>query len=110
MSDFTPGPWTLCAHMAETDEGCHCGYMGNVWGRDEETIVAFLGHCQPHEDVASCSGDLLAAEPTRRANARLIAAAPKMYDTLVAVIDYKHLLPEWLVDEAYAVMGEAASA
>ncbi len=75
---FTPGPWRLCFHLrsAENDASCPCGYRGGVWGPDGERIVCEMG----------ADKDPLAPPRYERAielaNARLIAAAPTMFEAL----------------------------
>ena len=74
----TAGPWKLCAHMAGTDETCPCGFYGNVWDAKEETIVAFMGPCHPHEEAGCGFDNVVQDVEIRRANARLIASAPDL--------------------------------
>lgn len=74
MIEHTPGPWTRCG---EDRGGCKCGYVFGHGGQvyvaqaiGERTIDRYLGpDPYPTNDVAL-------------ANARLIAAAPKMLDLL----------------------------
>jgi uncharacterized protein (DUF1810 family) len=74
MSKFTPGPWV------------HKGYGAIVGGPAEEYVN---GSAQ--QQIAMCFGPRLAKDEdpveTRDANARLIAAAPDMYEALRAVVD-----------------------
>lgn len=114
MSKHTPGEWTLCAHMAGTDPDCECGYMGNVWAKDEETIVAFMGHCHPHgDDAVACNGSNLVHDlETRMANARLIAAAPELLKALESLVLDVQAYPAWerpchAVDVARAAIQKA---
>lgn len=62
---FTPGPWRVDTHV--TTSGAGWGYSWEVWSsRDEVVAAAFVsGHSDNFE-----------------ANARLIAAAPAMYEAL----------------------------
>lgn len=98
---FTPGPWVLL----HTDDG-HLIRMGT-----------FLqsGRKAPHHEVAYCHGLFIDDDyPTAQdefaeaeANANLIAAAPDLYEALMAVVrefgDSKY--PEWV--DAIAVLAKA---
>lgn len=82
----TPGPWNLCAHLANDHEnGCTCGYRGVIYAADTEYAI-----CQPGHDVTPGEEGL---EPPRRpraeevANARFIAAARQLVPEAAARIE-----------------------
>ena len=67
-AQFTPGPWSLCNWM-----------VGNNTPTGEVTI------CGPEGDEHICTMD---GNEDNQANGNLIAAAPAMYEALVAAMDY----------------------
>ena len=67
MSNFTPGPWKVCG--------------------SGEFIIAAKGNAKIMTAVASVSGIKVNPERTK-ADARLIAAAPEMYEALKEVAPY----------------------
>lgn len=71
MTSFSPGPWTVTV------------VKGSY-------LVPFLVTAGEEKVVAQCKGDQLAPNATSigeaGANARLIAAAPEMYEELKAVL------------------------
>ncbi len=86
----TPGPWELCAHLADekVDAGCGCGYRGVIYGPEHNTPFAV---CQPGHQPAPEGQE--GTEPARYhrkvelANARRIARLPDLevaYLTLAA--------------------------
>lgn len=65
----TPGPWTPVHNSWE---------FSTVYGPDDEVIAS----CQIHHDVTEETQDDL--EPVKDANARLIAAAPCMFEYILS--------------------------
>ena len=70
---WTPGPW-VCGNTA--------AYETMIIGRGGE------GDYICHVTIEQCGGGAIASamEPARRANARLIAAAPELYEALEALV------------------------
>lgn len=100
MSNHTPGPWSL-PHFVEPDTNCMCGYVltGGMFG------AVCTVHASGEGDDWQAHGDNPKfAEAV--ANARLIAAAPKLKEALAAMLDFwgGYECPE--VDAAIAVMQE----
>lgn len=88
LAGHTMGPWHLCAHLANDDEnGCSCGYRGVIYGPQREGYAV----CQPGHEPAPEGQE--GTEPPRYErsqevrNARLIAAAPHMRATILALCD-----------------------
>lgn len=70
MSGHTPGPWAACK-----DGDCPCGM---VWSKPADFNVATAHIRSPCDEREMWDKEMSAEE--RRANARLIAAAPKLLD------------------------------
>ena len=88
LAGHTMGPWHLCAHLANDDEnGCSCGYRGVIYGPQREGYAV----CQPGHEPAPEGQE--GTEPPRYErsqevrNARLIAVAPDMRTTILALCD-----------------------
>lgn len=86
LAGHTMGPWHLCAHLANDDEnGCSCGYRGVIYGPQREGYAV----CQPGHEPAPEGQE--GTEPPRYErsqevrNARLIAAAPDMRETILTL-------------------------
>lgn len=86
LAGHTMGPWRLCAHLANDDEnGCSCGYRGVIYGPQREGYAV----CQPGHEPAPEGQE--GTEPPRYErsqeirNARLIAAAPDMRETILTL-------------------------
>lgn len=80
MSRHTPGPY----EVGESAEGDVCIYTSDTTDRVGGDPIAVLckevgGHPMPWE-----------------ANARILKAAPRMYDVLVAIERDFHQVPDWL--------------
>ncbi len=85
----TPGPWKLCHHLQskKQDDACPCGFPGDIWGSDGEHVVCTMGPMHiPGEESCSPPGYPRNIE---LANAKLIAAAPMMFDLLQRLTDSK---------------------
>ena len=72
MADFTPGPWEAGPNPQ--------GLYSNDW------VVRPAGEFPHGEWIADVGAGT--TDATRRANARLIAAAPEMYEALKAIIGF----------------------
>ena len=86
LAGHTMGPWHLCAHLANDDEnGCSCGYRGVIYGPQREGYAV----CQPGHEPAPEGQE--GTEPPRYErsqevrNARLIAVAPDMRETILTL-------------------------
>lgn len=101
-NNHTPGPWSI-PHFARPDVGCDCRwilaepYMGSICeiSLDNAKLISEGGNDSP-------------ALAEAQANARLIAAAPDLYEVLRLIADstavLNHLDPEYLqaISEALA--------
>ena len=78
MSEFTPGPWMERGHGRG---GCKCG---QVWSKTADRCVAatFVDTDELGMDVP---------DDQRRANARLIAAAPDLLEACLAAMRIQEL-------------------
>lgn len=74
MSQHTPGPWHLCG-ASRNDRPCFCGIVWESEG--EKRSVVYLEHDRANEGPHVERGS-----DEWYANARLIAAAPELYDAL----------------------------
>jgi hypothetical protein len=116
MGEHTPGPWTICC-----DGKCTCKMVGcsdhpiakvisGEWGDEypsvrlvgtssldikAEGFMEMIGYGSVHEDVAT-------------ANARLIAAAPDMYEALRA-LKYNQGNEAWKLADAALRKAEGAT-
>lgn len=83
MGDFTPGPWYSTIQPE--------------W--ESEPVTAHIQSASKNEDNYVCAVEILDNEC--EANARLIAAAPEMYNGILRIIDeHSHIkiadTPDWL--------------
>ena len=72
MTEFTPGPWHTCTNNYRT---------GDLW------VVSFSDGeviCALHDEEDRAFRDI----PENKANAKLIAAAPVMYEVIKDVLGY----------------------
>ena len=105
MTKYTPGPWRECGRGRG---GCQCH---QVWSMEAEVVVAVaLGEGDHH-----MYGETLRDEAQVKANARLIAAAPEMYEALKAIqawllFNDKLLDPKGLWNEEFVKANNAACA
>ena len=93
----TPGPWALDWNVARID----------VFSADAATLVATVRRSTLSQAI----------DEAARANARLIAAAPGLYDALREVFEYLDAIPEsavggdddavWLARKARAAIAKA---
>jgi hypothetical protein len=74
MSKSTPGPWVIDWNVSRLD----------IFGSDETTLVASLRRSTLSQAI----------DEAARANARLISAAPEMYEALRDVSEYLDAIPE----------------
>ena len=75
MQKFTPGPWRACRAG-----DCSCG---QIFGGDGNSVVArAFGRADLDE------ADVVPDEAAQLANARLISAAPEMYDALAPFAEF----------------------
>lgn len=77
---FTPGPWTWGEDHPQN--ACVSIYAEAEYGR--ETIASL--HCAPTDDAGQDENGVWGDHPERRANGRLIAAAPD----LLALVELVH--------------------
>ena len=84
MSAHTPGPWRMCG---QDRGGCICGI---VWSESSDIPVADAS-LSGHDDLI----DVRPSESERKANARLIAAAPDMAAMLIRIRDDR----SWRTDD-----------
>lgn len=80
MSDFTPGPWKIVDYKGGVFIAANLGYSENDPGDD---LIAGIEGNKEH--------------PENKANARLIAAAPAMYEIcrkVVAQWSWSHIFDE----------------
>ena len=94
-SKFTPGPWIECS--------CGCEL---VWGADGETTIH---HSPDNRETRTASGE------ESQANARLISAAPDLYEALKCVLeDIQNLIDDDaivnIMDDVLYVKARAALA
>ena len=68
----TPGPWTWVENHPQN--ACVLIFANAEWG---ECNIATL-HCAPSDDAKQDENGVWGDHPERRANARLIAAAPEL--------------------------------
>jgi hypothetical protein len=73
MTDFTPGPWAIRKAKAPTDGAFDYAIAADVGGREQCIAEAFGRVDSEHFTPAE-------------ANAKLIAAAPKLYQALKNII------------------------
>jgi len=101
MSDtkWTPGPWVL--ETVKTSVGV-CHKVGPFPAKREDDKPR---HACLYADYPS---DFNPADQALLANARLIAAAPDLYEALQACIDYGSMTgAEWVVEKARASLAKA---
>jgi hypothetical protein len=78
---WTEGPWELCYHLESeaNDKACGCGFRGNITAEGEFAI------CEMGSTVVKGEEGLELRRfprPVELANARLMAAAPALYEAL----------------------------
>jgi len=88
----TPGPWVIDWNVSRLD----------IFGSDETALVASLRRSTLSQTI----------DEAARANARLIAAAPELLDSLSEILDYKGgadsaLHDEYVMDRARAALAKA---
>lgn len=79
---YTPGPWYACC-LGTKKDGCHCGYIFN----EGDKTIAKVFHNDPSlKDYERLGDDILLTE--KEANARLISAAPDLYEAVKAYLEW----------------------
>jgi hypothetical protein len=110
----TPGPWHV---MCISDEikseeelkqahrrDCHCGYVFD--SENCEKVIAKVLHNDPRlPNFEPMEGELPLEE--KNANARLIAAAPEMYEALCDMVSDHEALSQATLDFARKVLAKA---
>jgi hypothetical protein len=92
---FTPGPWSIRKAKAPTDGAFDYAIGANVGGREQCIAEAFGRVDSEHFTPAE-------------ANAKLIAAAPKLYHALKSVLDLVERYEEGnFSDEIKSTLAEA---
>jgi hypothetical protein len=71
----TPGPWDYCGSSSDRSP-CFCGYIFGAGGN------VYVAKCLSLDDDV----DPVANDEMRKANARLIAAAPELLEALEALL------------------------
>jgi hypothetical protein len=91
MSKFTPGPWRINRHGFETSYLCHEFIEG-----DSGIAVFGVWHPENHKE--------------QEANARLIAAAPELYEALKDLLDVCHCENNCAPDDMTCATNKARAA
>jgi hypothetical protein len=95
MSGHTPGPWV--ASVQRSREGSDLGWI--VQHKNGRICWPSLAYSEPNAEAD-------ASDPAREANARLIAAAPDMYEALKEALQLFDLVTA-LDDQGSNALGQA---
>lgn len=102
MTGFTKGPWRLAeksnfSNLIEADSG-KSSVFGNINIGSWRAVATYQ---------ACCDGNYLDEQENQRANGRLIAAAPDLYEALQAMLEFPNAGPSH--DMARAALSKATA-
>jgi hypothetical protein len=112
LAGFTPGPWCVWEGPLYEGGGADlCIGAGETW-------LANMDHRMPRcpqildgghksDECDICTIDAHGITDEQRANARLISAAPDMYEVLATIENDAGQVPSWLWDQIQAALAKA---